>query len=229
MGRGAAVTVVGLAAIVAAACGGGTAAAKVDPATLLREAKATIDVSHSAHFTLSSQGATGTGINLIRGEGDIVRPDGIEGSFAVSLNGFQADVKVVADNGVFEVLLPFQTKYNRASPAAYGLTDPAQLLDPEHGLSNLLIIGAGARMTGQERVGGELLDTVTATVPGASVPVLPDSNPKTPVTVVSAIDPGSHQLRQMTLTGPFTGRALTTYVVTLTNYGEAVKITLPPT
>jgi len=216
--------------VVAGGCGGTTSGTKVDAQTLLAEAKATVDASRSAHFVLTSHGFSGGAISITGGEGDLARPDEIEGSFTVALSGFTVDIKVVSEGGVFEVLLPFQVKYRRTNPANYGLDDPAQLLDPVHGLSRLLIVGTGARLTGQERIAGELLDEVTATVPGASIPVLPDANPSAPVTLVAAIDPKSHEVRQMTLTGPFLSATNeSTFVVTLTNYGEAVHISLPPT
>ena len=167
--------------------------------------------------------------SITGGQGDLARPDSLQGSFMVSISGFNASVKVVSKGGVFEAQLPFQSKYTKTNPASFGLTDPAQLLDPNHGLSNLLIIGTGARSSGQERIGGELLDEVTTTVPGTSIPVLPDANPAQPVTLVAAIDPRTFQVRQISLTGPFTSATSnSTFVVTLTNYNEAVTITLPP-
>jgi lipoprotein LprG len=218
----------GVAALVATACGG-SSAPKVDPQTLLQRAKATVDAAPSAHFTVTSQNVTGSGTDITGGQGDLARPDSLQGSFTVKINGFNASVKVVSKGGVFEAQLPFQTKYTRTNPANFGLTDPAQLLNPSNGLSNLLTVGTGAKSSGQERIAGELLDEVTTTVPGSSIPVLPDANPSQPVTLVAAIDPKTFQVRQITLTGPFTSATSnSTFVVALTNYGEAVTITLPP-
>jgi LppX_LprAFG lipoprotein len=223
---GAAGLVVGL----TGACGGHASVPKVDAPTLLRQAKTTIDATSSVHFVLTSQGVSSGGTDLTGGAGDLARPDQLQGSFKVDVNGFSVSVKVVSKNGVFEALLPFQSHYALTKPANFGLTDPSQLLDPTHGLSNLLIIGSGAAMTGQERIAGELLYEVTATVPGSAIPVLPDANPSRPVTLVAAINPKNHQVRQITLTGPFTSASSnSTFVVTLTKYGEAVTITLPPT
>jgi lipoprotein LprG len=134
----------------------------------------------------------------------------------------------VSKGGVFAAQLPFQSKYTRTDPARFGLTDPSRLLDPDHGLSNLLTAGTGAQVTGQERLAGELLYEVTSTVPGSAVPVLPNSNPSQPVTMVAAINPNNYQLRQITLTGPFTSSKDSTFIVTLTKYNEPVTITLPP-
>lgn len=224
------VVVAGLVIGLAGACGGHSSAPKADAHTLLHQAKATIDATQSVHFTLTSQGVSGGGIELTGGEGDLVRPDQLQGSFMANISGFNATVKVVSKGGVFLAQLPFQNHYTRANPASFGLTDPTKLLDPTHGLSSLLTTCTGAVVTGQERIAGELLDEVTCMVPGSAIPVLPDANPSKPVTLVAAINPTSYQLRQITLTGPFTSATSnSTFVVTLTKYGEAVTITLPPT
>jgi hypothetical protein len=224
------VLAVGLAAALAGGCGGHSSLPKVDAPTLLRQAKAKIDATSSVHFLLTSQGVSSGGTDLTGGQGDLGRPDLLQGSFQVNVNGFNASVKVVSLGGVFEALLPFQSHYARTNPANFGLTDPSQLLDPTRGLSNLLTIGTGAAVTGQERIAGELLYEVTSTVPGSAIPVLPDANPSRPVTLVAAINPQNHQIRQITLTGPFTtSSSNSTFVVTLTKYGEALSITLPPT
>jgi lipoprotein LprG len=221
----------GLAALlvlVGGACGG-SSKPKADPETLLHNAKVVIDSTPSVHFGLSSQNVSGGGINLTGGEGDLARPDQLQGSFTVVVNGSNANVKVAAKGGVFMVQLPFQSHYSRTSPSSFGLGDPSQLLDPTHGLSGLLVEGTNAQVSGQERISGELLYEVTSTVPGTAVPLLPNSKPSQPVTVVSAIDPHTYQLRQISLTGPFTSSSNSTYTVTLTKYGEPVNITLPPT
>jgi lipoprotein LprG len=219
----------GLVAVLAGACGGGHGSApKANAEVLLQRAKATIDAAQSAHFVLTSQGVSGGGTNITGGEGDLARPDQLQGSFTVSIGGFNANVKVVTKGGVFAAQLPFQSKYARTNPATFGLTNPSRLLDPDHGLSSLLTAGTGAKVTGQERLGGELLYEVTSTVPGSAVPVLPNDNPSQPVTMVAAINPNNYQLRQITLTGPFTSSNDSTFVVTLTKYNEPVTITLPP-
>jgi lipoprotein LprG len=224
----AAVAVFGLFALLAGACGGNSAPSKANAEVLLQRAKATIDAAQSAHFVLTSQGVSGGGTNITGGEGDLARPDQLQGSFTVSIGGFNADVKVVSKGGIFAAQLPFQRKYTRTDPSKFGLTDPSRLLDPDHGLSSLLTAGTGAKVTGQERLAGELLYEVTSTVPGSSVPVLPNANPSQPVTMVAAINPSNYELRQISLTGPFTSSSDSTFVVTLTKYNEPVTITLPP-
>lgn len=223
---GAAAAVV--AAVAVAACGSSTP--KVSAATLLQKAKSTLDAASAVHFKLTSSNVSLSSTNLTGGEGDIVRPDSLRGNFTVAINGFTADVKVVSVNGVFAAQLPFATHYQRTNPANFGLTDPAQLLSPHNGLTSLLTSAPNPRTGPSKRVDGELLDTVTYTVPGRSVPVLPNANPASPVTVTASIDPSNYQLRTVTLTGPLTtAQHDSTFVVTLTNYNEHVTVTLPPT
>lgn len=216
----------GLAAL-AAACGtsGGTAA---NPQTLLNQAKTALDDAPSAHFTLKSTNASSGSTTITGGEGDMARPDRIEGTLNVTVKGFAADVKVVAIGSEVVAELPFSTSFSKIDPATFGIGNPSQLLDPQRGLSSLLTAGTGARVTGTERIAGELVDEVSSTVPGSAIPVLPDANPSKPVQLVAAIDPGNHQLRQLTLTGPFTSSTSdSTFTVTLTGYGEHVQINLP--
>jgi lipoprotein LprG len=215
-------------ALLAAACGGHSAAPKVNAETLLQQAKTTIDATQSVHFVLTSEGVSGSGTTITGGEGDLARPDQLQGTFTISIHGLNANVKVVSKGGVFAAQLPFQTKYTRTNPSSFGLTDPSQLLSPTHGLSNLLTAGTNPKVTGQERVNGELLYEVTSTVPGSAIPVLPDANPSQPVTMVTAINPSNFQVRQLALTGPFTGSSDSTFAVALTNYNEPVTVTLPP-
>jgi lipoprotein LprG len=210
------------------ACGG--SGPKVDPTTLLTMAKAKLDASSSVHFTLSSQNTSTSGTTITGGEGDLARPDEMQGTFTVTLHGFSADIKVVSKGGVFEALLPFTTHYVVTNPANYGLTNPAELLNRSNGLTSLLGLAHNPQSTKPVRLNGELLDTVTYQVPGSAVPVLPDAKPSVPVTLVVAINPKNFELRQVSLTGPFTSATSnSTYVVTLTNYDENVTITLSPT
>lgn len=212
-----------------AACGGSSGGGKVDPRTLLSQSKATIDNTPALHFVLTSKNVGTSGTNITGGSGDIVRPDQLSASFTVTVSGLGASVKVVSKGGVFEAELPFSNTFTKTDPSSFGFTNPANLLDPSTGLSSLLIAGTDPQSAGQLRLSGELLDQVTFTVPGSKVPVLPNANPSQPVSATAAINPRSHQLRQVTLVGPFTSTTNSTFVVTLSNYGEHVTITLPST
>jgi hypothetical protein len=210
------------------ACSSG--APNVAAATLLTQAKAKADNSTALHFALTSSNVRTSGTYILSGSGDLARPDEIQGTFEVSLDGFTAKVGVASVNGVFEALTPFSTHYVRTDPSKFGLTDPTQLLNQDKGLTSLLAIAHDPRNTQAERLNGELLQDVTFTVPGTAIPVLPDAAPSQPVTLVAAINPKSFEMRRVTMTGPLTSAKYdSTYVLTLTNYDQHVTITLPPT
>jgi lipoprotein LprG len=218
-----------MAVLLIAAAGCGTAK-KTDPQTLLHEAKTTLDATSSAHFKLASTGVGTSSTNIVGGEGDLARPDQVQGTFAVTISGFTANVKVISKNGEFYVQVPFQNHYQKTNPSDFGITNPAELMDPNAGLSQLLVIANNPTMGKSERVNGELLYTVNYTVPGSAIPVLPDAKPSAPVAVVAAINPSNKELRQIQLTGPLTSASSnSTYTLTLTNYNEPVNITLPTT
>ncbi len=214
--------------VITAGCGS-TTSPKLSAGALLAKAKATVDAAASLHFALSSKNVASKGTNLVGGNGDFVRPSSLQGSFAVTISGFTATVKVVSVGSVFEAELPLSSSYTKTSPASFGLQNPASLLSPSTGLTRLLTLGGNAKLGSQERIGGELLDTVAYQIPGNDVPVLPDANPSLPVDMTAAIDPANFQLRSVTLVGPLTSAtSSSTYTVTLSNYGEHVTIALPP-
>lgn len=223
-------TVVMLAAALAVSACGSSSTPKANASELLQRAKSTADGASSVRFILTSSNVSLSSTNIISGKGDLARPASLQGSFSVAISGFTANVKVAAVGDVFEAELPFTSHYTKTNPANFGLTNPAELLDPQKGLTNLLTLAQDPKLGPTKRVGGELLDTVTYTVPGADIPVLPDANPGQPVDLTVAVNPTSFQLRSVTLVGPLTSATSnSTYVVTLTNYNEHVDITLPPT
>ncbi len=215
-----------LAGVLLAACG---SASRPGAARLLRDARVTLDRTPALHFSLASSGVSGGGVDLVGGSGDLARPESLEGTFQVGTSGIEVGVKVVAVGPRFWAVLPFQTSYTRVSPSRFGLTDPGALLSPSHGLGRLLTdMATTARYLPSIRLDGELLFVVAGTVAGSEMPVLPDANPSRPVRLTVDVDPSSHQVRRVTLVGPFTSPTRSArYVVTLTRYGEHVKISPP--
>lgn len=219
-----------IAAVWALAACSSSSTPRADPQSLLQNAKQKIDGSSSVHFVLSSSNVSLSSTNLVNGQGDLARPASLQGTFGVAISGFTANVKVASVGNVFEAELPFTNHFSKTDPSNFGLTNPAQLLDPTKGLSGLLTRAQNPKLGPAKRVGGELLDTVEYTVPGGDIPVLPDANPSKPVQLTVAIDPSTYELRSVTLLGPLTSATSdSTYVVTLSNYDEHVTITLPPT
>ncbi len=216
-------------AVCLSACGGPGSSARPSAAALLGKARATLDKATAVHFTLTSSGVSGSGVDLVGGSGDIVRPASLRGTFSVSTSGVQVSVKVISVGDRFWAVLPFGSKYTAVKPSQFGLTNPATLLSPTTGVSGLLTdMSPHAHYEPSTRLQGELLDVVAGTVPGSKVPVLPDADPGKPVALTVSIDPSTHQVRRVELRGPFiSARATATYTVTLTAYGEHVTVTPP--
>lgn len=213
-----------------AGCGGGSSKT-VPAATLLPRARTTINAANAVHFAVTSNRLPTTGTVLTSGEGDLARPNQLSGDFQISVDGLPTKVSIIETGGKFYVKLPFASRYQLSDPSKFGFGDPAKVIDPNSGVSHLLTQVSGAKVSGHTRINGEALETVTGTVPGASVTqFLPDADPSKPVAVVLEINPTSAEVRQVQVTGPFAStNTKSTYVLTLTKYNESVTITAPPT
>jgi lipoprotein LprG len=202
----------------------------INAATLLKTAKGVLDATSSFHFTLSSTDVTGSGPLLTGGSGDMKRPDSMHGTLQVSLSGFSIGVPVVSVGGVFSVMLPTSPGFATANPSDYGFADPAKLIDPNHGLSSLLLDCQSPQIESDDRYNGEALHEVSCTLPGAAVAaLLTSADPSKTVAAIFGIDISTNQLRRVVLTGPFISKTTnSTYTLILANYGENVTITPPP-
>lgn len=225
------VTVVALAAAGFSACGGSSSATETDPQQLLAEAKQTVDATSALHFKLDSQGASGSGVVIQGGEGDAVRPNGFTGSFNVTKFGLSLNLKVVSAGGQFYVLLPFSTTFQKANPGDYGFSDPGHLIDPAAGLSSLLPATLTRSLGDRDRLNGEELYEVNVTLPGQKVKdLLTSADPSQTVTGTIGVAVDTHQVRRVVLTGPFFEKGKnSTFTLLLTDYGESVSVTPPPT
>ena len=202
----------------------------VDAASLLKQAKTVLDATSSFHFTLSSSNVRGSGPLLVGGSGDMKRPASMHATLQVSLSGFSIGVPVVSVGGVFFVMLPTSPGFTQANPSDYGFADPAKLIDPNNGLSSLLLDCQSPQVESDDRYNGEALHEVGCTLPGADVAALLTSADKSkPVAATFGIDTSTSQLRRVVLTGPFVSAGTnSTYTLILANYGENVTVTPPP-
>ena len=199
--------------------------------TLLADARQVVNRASALHFVLASEDLPSSGTTLQGGQGDLSRPDQLEGTFQVAVDGLPASVKLIEVGGKFYAKLPFASVYKVSSPAAFGLGDPAQLLDPNAGVSRLLTELKDPKVEGERRVSGELLEEISGSVPGTDVNgFLPDVDTSQTVRLLMDVSPTSHQVRRFQATGPFAKKSVaSTYIVTLTRYNERVTINPPPT
>ncbi|MGY1885007.1 LppX_LprAFG lipoprotein [Blastococcus sp. SYSU DS0753] len=214
---------------VLAACGSDEPEVSADG--LLERAKQTLDEAESAHFDLASEGAPTTGTVLVGGEGDIARPASFDGTLQVLALGSTLDLQVVSVDGTVYAQLPFTSGFSVIDPAQFGFGDPGALLDPETGISQLLVQAGAAELGEERRVDGEVVREVTAELPGDLVEqVLASEDPFQPVQARFSIATDSGELRRAELTGPFFEAGTdATYLLELSDFGADVEITAPAT
>jgi lipoprotein LprG len=230
------VTVLGM----TTACGGSDGAKVKEPTASeqLATAKIKLDAATSVHLTLRSSGIPASVNGVLGADGSGTNAPAFKGTLDARLGGFEAKVEVVAVDKVLYLKLPFTTEFAPADPKEYNAPDPAQLFAREGGISSLLTATANPVEGKKIRVGRDVLQTITGTLPGASVSKLLSVGDATKTYKVTyGITTPGGELRTVTMTGPFykgaTSTAATptaatsTYVLTLDKYGAPVAISKP--
>jgi lipoprotein LprG len=151
--------------------------------------------------------------------GTLTSAPAFEGKAGVRVNDLPATLPMVAVDGAVYARLPFTDSFVEVDPAAYGAPDPAELLDPDHGLAGWLGATKGAKEDGS---------TVTGTVPGKVVKAaIPSARAQGKFRASWHLD-DKGILQDATVTGPFYGRAAdVTYTLDLGEYDLSPDITAP--
>ena len=221
-------------AVVAAGCSGDKGGDQPEPAdakAVLQQAKTTLDAAPSLHFAVTTPDPPAGAASLVSADGLAARPDKFKGDFKVSLGGATATVAVVSVGGTVYAKLPFSGGFQQVDPSQFGVADPGRLLDPSTGVSNLLTRAENPRLGSKSRLGSEVVQRVTATIPGEAIAqILVSADATAPVEATFAVVDGSNQLREAVVKGPFFRKGLTsTLTILLDRYGEAVDISAPAT
>lgn len=208
--------------------GSGSAASVGD---VLAKAKTSLDQATTVHFVLSSKDVpAGEGTKLVGGDGFAVRPKAFKGSLKLIVSGSAVTIELVSIGGKVYVKSPFAPGFAIVDPKDFGLKDPATLVDQKNGVVRLITSMTDAKLTGEGRVGKDVVQQVQGKVPGQVVKdLLASADPSQPVTINAAVDKKTGQLRQADLTGPFfKGGQLSTFTIVFDRYGEQVDVTAPP-
>jgi lipoprotein LprG len=153
--------------------------------------------------------------------GTLTAAPAFEGKVGVRVNDLTATLPMVAVDGAVYAQLPFTETYAEVDPAAYGSPDPAELLDPDHGLAGWL----GSTEGPEESEDGKV---VTGTIPGQVVAgAIPSAAAGGSFKAEWHLD-GDGLLEEATITGPFYGKAAeVTYLLDLGEYDLSPDITRP--
>ncbi len=226
-----ALVTVALVALTGCSGGDGSGAGETTPPTAkeqLAEAKQVLDDATSVHLELTSSGVPDDVDGVTGAKGDGTHAPAFKGTLQARIKGLSADVPVVAVDGGLWLKLPFTSSYVKTDPADYNAPDPADLFSAEHGISRLLTSTRSPQLGDEAREGKDVVQTITGTLPGKAVTnVLVVGDEDGSYDVSYGIVTDSHQLRSVTLKGPFYPGTTSTYTLHLSDYGKSVEISKP--
>jgi lipoprotein LprG len=144
------------------------------------------------------------------------------------LSGLTATVPITSVDGKVYAKLPLSTGYATIKPSEYGAPDPADFVDPDHGLSSLLTQLEGLEKGKQSRSGDQILTTYSGTLPGASVKrIIPSASSKETYETEIGVDQKGYA-RTVQVTGTFFSAGDdVTYDVKFSGYDKGVEISAP--
>ena len=233
----------GLAATTVAACSGGDdpvtknkeldtdGDGTVSPEEVLAGAKQKLDDTSGVQVSLSTDDEPDDGDYLASADGVIVAdPPAFEGKVAGRVMGVKAsDISVVSADGTLYVQVPV-LGWQDVDPSDFCAPDPAQLLDPDKGVSPILTATEDLK-EGDSELGGadnkETLTPYTGTVPGDTVRnILPCADGDS-FDATYRIN-GDGELTEAEITGEFfPGNDSITYTIDVDEYGVEKDISAP--
>lgn len=214
----------------ATACSGDeSAASDTPPEDVLAAAKTTLDETSGVDLTLETDNLPDGVTGVEQAEGVATHAPAFEGTITVNLLGQSVEVPVVAVDGKVYAELPFTSGFQDVDPGDYGAPDPAQLMNPDAGLSTLLSETTGVEQGDSVRGGddnSEVLTEYSGTVSGDVMQnVIPTASGDFDVVYTITDD---DELRTARLTGVFyEDSEPMSYTVTFEDYGTDKDITAP--
>ncbi|MAS54991.1 LppX_LprAFG lipoprotein [Nocardioides sp.] len=200
------------------------------PEEVLAQAKAELDETSGVRLSLSTEDERPDGDFLRSADGIITDAPAFQGTAGGRFLGFDAeDIEVRSVDGDFYVNAPI-IGWDTYDPAELCAPDPALLLDPDTGVSNVLVAATDVEAGEQRRADDDNSVIVTpykAAVPGDAVAaILPCAPGDTFEATFTVDDEG--RLRAADLTGEFfSGGGEITYTIAITEYGVTQEITAP--
>jgi lipoprotein LprG len=146
---------------------------EASPEEVMAYAKKLLDETSGVEISLSTDDEPDRDAFLKSATGTIVAdPPAFEGSAEGRYMGFDAsDITIVSVDGDFYVDLPIRG-FQKLDPAELCAPDPAELLDPDSGVSSVLTSAEDLEQGDSERGGpdnAEVLTVYTGTVPGDAI------------------------------------------------------------
>jgi lipoprotein LprG len=203
----------------------------VSPEEVLAGAKEKLDDTTGVHVSLRTDDEPDSGDYLASADGVIVAdPPAFKGEVAGRVMGVEAsDISVISADGTLYVEVPV-LGWQDVDPSDFCAPDPAQLLDPETGVSPLLTATTDLDEGDSERGGEDNKETLTpytGSLPGDSVRnILPCADGDSFDATYRVNSDG--ELTQAEITGDFfSGGDAITYTIDVDDYGVDEEISAP--
>jgi len=200
------------------------------PEEVMTLAKKTLDETSGVQLDLSTDDLPDGVTGVSKASGIVTHAPAFEGSITVKTALGTFDIPVVGVDHKTYADTPLTNGYSEVDPGDYGAPEPALLIDPDTGVSNLLTATENVEK-GEDVRGGkdnkEILTEYTGTVPAATVKTLIPSATGDDFEATYTIA-SNGELRQAVLTGQFyEGADDNTYTVNFTDYGADKDIKAP--
>jgi len=233
----------GLTVITAAGCSGGddpvtenkelddNGDGTVSPEEVMAAAKDKLDTTSGVHVSMSTDDKPDSGDYLASADGILIAdPPAFEGEVGGRVMGFEAsDIPVVSVDGDLYIQAPV-IGWQKADPSDFCAPDPAQLLNPDTGVSPILTATEDLE-AGESELGGEdnkeTLTPFSGTVPGDTVRNILPCAKGDDFDATYRIDADGY-LTEAEITGEFfSGMDAFTYVIEVEEYDVEQEITAP--
>ena len=194
----------------------------------LSAARATIDEAETVDIALSTTSLPDGVTGLLSATGQGNHSPAFKGKVKVVTGGSTLSADVVSADGTLKAKTSFSPLYLEIDPESLQAPDPAELLDPENGVTRILDQTDGLKEGDQSRDGSDVLTSITGTLPGSLVKtIIPSADDAAGFDVTYRLT-DDDELRDATISGPFyPNGGDVTYKVELTTSDEPVTIKLP--
>jgi lipoprotein LprG len=194
----------------------------------LSAARTTIDDAETVDISLATKSLPDGVTGLLSATGQGNHSPAFKGKVKVVTGGSTLSADVVSADGTLKAKTSFSPLYLEIDPASLKAPDPAALLDPETGVTQILDQTETLKAGEESRDGSDVLTSITGTLPGSLVrTIIPSADAAETFDVRYRLT-DDDELRDATLKGPFYPEGGdVTYTVKITTSDEPVTIKVP--
>lgn len=220
-------TLLVLATMMLSGCGG-SEKSSTTPSAAMTTAKVAFDKATTVRLELSTDDKPDGGNAVLGASGVLTRQPAFDGEVKVLFAGAAVSVPVKAVDGKVFAKLPLTPRFAEIDPAEFGVPDPAGLIDPETGISALLLELKDLKSDGQRRDGKLTLSEYSGTLPGSLIKaIIPSAAEGSKFKTSVGVDDSGRPLT-VTATGDFfDDGSSVTYEITLSDYDTPASVEAP--